>query len=59
MPESMRFFCRRVERDDAMIAELEREVIAFLNEVRGKVVELRRRYDPQPIDETAALLMVG
>ncbi len=59
MPESMRFFCQRVHRDDAMIAELEREVISFLNEVRGKVMELRRRYEPQPVDEAAALLMAG
>jgi len=59
MPESMRFFCQRVQRDDAMIAELEREVISFLNEVRGKVVELRRRYEPTTVDDTASLLMAG
>jgi predicted phage-related endonuclease len=59
MPESMRFFCQRVERDDAMIADLEREVIAFLNEVRAAVIDLRRRYDPPAVDETADLLMAG
>ena len=58
MPESMRFFCQRVNRDNAMIAELEREVIAFLNEVRGKVIELRRRYEPAAVAAND-LLMAG
>lgn len=59
LPESMRFFCVRVHRDDAMIADLEREVIAFLNEVRAKVDELRRIYEPQETDPAAELLMAG
>jgi putative phage-type endonuclease len=59
MPEAMQFFCQRVMRDDAFIADAEKEVIAFLNEVRGKVVELRRRYEPAPVDEAAELLMAG
>ncbi len=59
MPESMRFFCQRVERDDAMIADLEREVIAFLNEVRAAVIDLRRRYAPPALDEAADMLMAG
>lgn len=59
MPESMRFFCRRVERDDAVIAELEREVVSFLNEVRAAVIDLRRRYEPEERDPSAELLMAG
>ncbi|MCW0014865.1 lambda exonuclease family protein [Rhizobium sp. BT-226] len=59
MPESMRFFCQRVDRDDAMIADLEREVVAFLNEVRAAVIDLRRRYDPPVADEAADMLMAG
>ncbi|MDE3771554.1 YqaJ viral recombinase family protein [Sinorhizobium meliloti] len=59
MPESMRFFCQRVHRDDAMIAELEREVIIFLNEVRAKVAELRRLYEQADADAAAELLMAG
>lgn len=59
MPESMRFFCQRVNRDDDMIAELEKEVITFLNEVRGKVEELRRRYEPEESDPQAELLAAG
>jgi putative phage-type endonuclease len=59
LPESMQFFCQRVPRDDAMIAELESEVVGFLNEVRGKVTELRRIYEPEQADGVAALLMAG
>ncbi|WP_017993895.1 lambda exonuclease family protein [Rhizobium leguminosarum] len=59
MPESMRFFCQRVDRDDVMIADLEREVVAFLNEVRAAVIDLRRRYDPPVADEAADMLMAG
>ncbi|MCZ4089363.1 lambda exonuclease family protein [Sinorhizobium psoraleae] len=59
LPESMRFFCQRVQRDDAMIAELEKEVVAFLNEVRAKVAELRRLYDQPEADEASELLMAG
>ena len=59
MPESMRFFCQRVHRDDAIIEELEKEIVTFLNEVRGKVAELRRRYEPEERDPAGELLMAG
>jgi putative phage-type endonuclease len=59
LPEPMRFFCKRVMRDQTTIAELEREVVAFLNEVRGTVAQLQRLYDPQPADADAELLMAG
>lgn len=59
MSESMRFFCKRVMRDDAAIAELEREVVAFLNEVRGTVAQLKRIYEPQERDPASELLMAG
>ncbi|WP_426235788.1 lambda exonuclease family protein [Pararhizobium sp. DWP1-1-3] len=59
MPESMRLFYKRVQRDDAMIAELEREVVIFLNEVRGTVAELRRLYEPAQADTAASMLMAG
>jgi putative phage-type endonuclease len=59
MPESMRFFCTRIDRDDAMIADLEREVIAFLNEVRETVIKLKRSYDPSSLDPASELLMAG
>lgn len=60
MPENMRLFVKRVHRDDEKIAELEREVIAFLQEVREKVAELQALYggvEPAPHD--ADLLMAG
>lgn len=59
LPESMRFFCVRVERDDAMIGELEAEVVKFLNEVRAKVDELKRIYEPEMADPETELLMAG
>lgn len=61
MPESMQTFIKRVERDDAMIAELEGEVIAFLKEVRATVLSLRQLYSPTllPRDPAAELLMAG
>jgi putative phage-type endonuclease len=44
LPEPMRLFVQRVPRDDEAIAELEREVIAFLAEVDATVAALRARY---------------
>lgn len=44
MPEEMRLFVQRLERDDARISELEDEVMAFLSEIDATVVELTRLY---------------
>lgn len=44
LPEDMRLFVKRVDRDDKRIAELEDEVIAFLAEVSDTVSKLRARY---------------
>lgn len=44
LPDEMRLFVQRVERDDARIAELEEEVSAFLAEVDETVRRLRERY---------------
>ncbi len=44
MPEHMRYWCKRVHRDDALIAELEREVAVFLGEVADKVAALQAKY---------------
>ncbi|MDP3492789.1 MAG: YqaJ viral recombinase family protein, partial [Hyphomonadaceae bacterium] len=44
LPAEMRLFVQRVDRDDAMIAELEREVQAFLAELDGKVIRLQALY---------------
>ncbi|ASP51933.1 lambda exonuclease family protein [Sinorhizobium meliloti] len=59
MPEWGRFFCKRVHRDDALIADLEKEVVSFLNEVRATVAELRRKYEPKSPLPAEELLMAG
>lgn len=45
LPESMSLFIRRVHRDDGAIADLEREVIAFLQELEAKLSQLRAAYE--------------
>lgn len=44
MPEEMRLFVQRVERDDTRIAELEAEVIAFLADLDATVASLTALY---------------
>lgn len=44
LPEHMRLFVHRLHRDDEKIAEIEREVIAFLGEVDDTVARLRALY---------------
>lgn len=41
MPEELKCFVKRVERNDAMIAEIETNVIEFLAEVDQKVAQVR------------------
>jgi hypothetical protein len=47
MPETMRLFIKRVPRDEALIAEMEKEVTVFLRELESKVVGLRQAYEKQ------------
>jgi hypothetical protein len=44
MPEHMRLFVMRVERDDRRIAELETEVTTFLLEMSAKLAQLESLY---------------
>lgn len=44
LPEAMRLFVKRVPRDDAMIAELERNITLFLAELDAKVAALEAKY---------------
>jgi len=44
MPEHMRLFVRRIERDEARIIELESEVAAFLVELAAKLAQLDSLY---------------
>lgn len=49
MPESMQLFVTRIERDDDVIAVLEKDVAEFLAEVAEKVAALTERYEPQRV----------
>ena len=44
LPESMRLFVIRIQRNDAEIAELEKEVSIFLAEIDRKVADLSRLF---------------
>jgi putative phage-type endonuclease len=44
LPEELRFFVQRIERDDALIKTLETEVVAFLFELDGRLGDLATRY---------------
>lgn len=41
MPEELRLYVKRIERDDALIADIERDVVEFLTEVDLKVAQVR------------------
>jgi predicted phage-related endonuclease len=43
-PAHMQIWVRRVHRDNALIAELEREIAQFIKEIDRKVEQLSRRY---------------
>ena len=44
LPGSMCLFVRRVQRDNTIIADLEKKVVEFLAEIDAKVAELTKRY---------------
>jgi hypothetical protein len=43
-PPAMQLWIKRVHRDAALIAELEREITIFIRELEAKVAKLSRRY---------------
>lgn len=47
MPESMRLFIMRVDRDEKLIGSLEQDVELFLRELNQKVAALRETYEPE------------
>lgn len=53
LPESMSLFVKRVERDDALIRELEADISEFLNGVADAVERLRQTYDIPAIGKAA------
>jgi putative phage-type endonuclease len=46
LPERMRLFVKRVDRDAAQVTEIEDAVKAFLAEVEETVAALRKQYEP-------------
>lgn len=52
MPPHMRLFVKRLDRDDARIAEMEGEVSTFLAEIAAKIDQLNGLY-PEPMAEAA------
>jgi putative phage-type endonuclease len=48
MPPVMQLHVRRIERDDALLSEVEDEVAKFLAEVTATVTELEARYAKEP-----------
>jgi putative phage-type endonuclease len=47
LPERMRLFVKRVDRDEELIGEIETEVRGFLAEIDETVAQLRVRYEQQ------------
>jgi putative phage-type endonuclease len=45
LPESMRAFIRRVDRDSVMIGNLERDIETFLAELDATLIALRSKYE--------------
>jgi hypothetical protein len=45
LPESMRLFTKRVMRDEAVIAQLEKDVEQFLAELNVTVKDLLAKYE--------------
>ena len=48
MPEKAQLFVKRVDRDDAYIAEIEAEIVKFLAEVDSQVQQLNQYIESQP-----------
>lgn len=44
LPENLRLYVRRIERNDALIAEVEKEVVKFLAEIDAAVAILNQKY---------------
>ena len=55
VPEAMQIFIQRVNRDDKLIAEIEKCVVEFLAELDDKEQRLREKYE-HPVDN---ILMAG
>jgi hypothetical protein len=47
LPDNFQVFIKRVERDDAAIANMEKEVIDFLKELDAKIVDLQEAFNKE------------
>lgn len=59
MPESMQLSIKRFPRDEAAIAQLEADVVDFLNELRLTVHRLRSKYEPETVKPGELLALAG
>lgn len=59
MPDTMSLFIKRLDRDEAVIASLETDVIEFLAELRLTVHRLRSKYEPESVTPGELALMAG
>lgn len=50
MPDSMRLFVKRIERDEQFIETTSQEIVAFLEELSEKEQALRSRYEPARLE---------
>lgn len=44
MPEHLRLYVKRVQRNDALIADVEKEVVKFLEEIDAAIATLTKKY---------------
>jgi putative phage-type endonuclease len=44
LPEHLQLYIRRIERDDKLIAEIEKEVVKFLEEIDAAITALNTKY---------------
>lgn len=47
MPERMRLFVKRLDRDEGMVSDIQDAVIGFLDEIEITLSALRNQYEPQ------------
>lgn len=59
LPETMRLFVQRLQRDDALITSVENDVTDFLNELRLTVHRLRAKYEPESIKSGELLTLAA
>lgn len=49
MPQNLQIFVKRVERDDKLLAETEREIVVFLKEIDDRIAALNQIYQQKEL----------